>query len=41
MTLKTGVMDAENLAVHHRNILHFKIYSNRKNILNCNAISQY
>ncbi len=22
--------DAENLALHHKNILHFKIYSNRK-----------
>ncbi len=33
--------DAENSALHHRNILHFKIYSNKTVILNCNNISQY
>ncbi len=30
MTLKTGVMAAENSALDHRNKLRFKIYSNRK-----------
>ncbi len=32
MTLKTGVSDAENSAFDHRNKLHFKIYSNRKQL---------
>ncbi len=31
--------DAENTA-HHRNKLHFKEYSNKTVILNCNNISQ-
>ncbi len=31
--------DAENSAFHHRNKLHFTIYSNRKVILTCNYIS--
>ncbi len=25
--------DAKNSALHHRNKLHFKIYSNRKNVI--------
>ncbi len=29
----------ENKFLHHMNKLHFKIYSNRKVILNCNNIS--
>ncbi len=33
--------DAQNSALHHRNKLHFKIYSNRKVILHFNNISQY
>jgi len=34
--------DAENSALHHRNKLHFTIYSNRKQLFsNCNNISQY
>ncbi len=34
--------DAENSALHHRNKLHSKIYSNRKTVLlNCYKISQY
>ncbi len=32
MTLKTGVMPAENSDLHHRNKLHLKIYSNRKQL---------
>ncbi len=31
MTLKTS-NDAENTAAHHSNKLHFKIYSNRKQL---------
>ncbi len=38
MTLKTEIMAAENSALPYRNILHFKIYIKRKNILNCNYI---
>ncbi len=30
VTLKTGVMAAGNSALHHRDELYFKIYSNRK-----------
>jgi len=33
--------DAENSASHNRNKLHFKIFSERKVILNCTNISQY
>ncbi len=33
--------DAENSALHHRNKLQFTIYSNRKDVLSCNNISQY
>ncbi len=33
--------DAEDSALHHRNKLHFKIYSHGKVILNCKNISQY
>ncbi len=35
--------DAEKSALHHRNKLHFKIYSKQKNTvtLNCNNVSQY
>ncbi len=34
--------DAENSALHRKNKLHFKTYSNKKQtvILNCNNISQ-
>ncbi len=32
MTLKTGVVAAENSALYRRNKLHFKIYSNRKQL---------
>ncbi len=32
VTLKTGVMAAENLALHHRNKLHFMIHENRKQL---------
>ncbi len=38
VTLKTGVMAAYNSALHHNNKLHFKIYLNRKYLLNCNNI---
>ncbi len=41
MTLKPWVITAENSAFHHKNKLHFKIYSNRKVILKCNSILQY
>ncbi len=34
--------DAENSALHHRNKLNLKIYSNKKTVIwNCNNISQY
>ncbi len=33
--------DAENSASHHNNTLHFRIYSNGKQILNCNNNLQY
>ncbi len=33
MTLKTGVMADKNSALHHRNKLYFKVYKNRKPIL--------
>ncbi len=33
--------DAENSALHHKNKLHIKIYSNRKQILTIVIISQY
>ncbi len=32
-------IEAENSALHHRNKLHLKIYSNRKLLLNCNYFS--
>ncbi len=32
VTLKTKVMATENSSFHHRNKLHFKIYSNRKHL---------
>jgi len=39
VTLKTGVMMLKIHICHHRNKLHFKMYSNRKQILS--YISQY
>ncbi len=40
--MKTGVMDAINSGLHHRNKLQFKIYLKKKTvILNYNNISQY
>jgi len=33
--------NTENSVLHYRDKLYFKIYSNRKVILNCNNISQY
>ncbi len=33
MTLKTGVMADTNSALHQRNTLYFKVYLNRKPIL--------
>ncbi len=42
MALKTGVIAAENSVLHHRNKLHFKIYSNRKqSFLNYNTILHF
>ncbi len=42
MALKTGVIAAENSVLHHRNKLHFKIYSNRKqSFLNYNTILNF
>jgi len=33
VTQKAGAMAAENSALYHRNKLHFKIYSNTKQLL--------
>ncbi len=41
MTLKTGVMAAEKLALHHKNKLNFKIDTNRKVILSFNNITDF
>ncbi len=35
------LMTAENLALHHRNKLHYKVNKIENSFFNCNSISQY